>query len=121
MDINSIRKFLVVVEKHSPNCFVNSNFEVIIVPKNNVYFRLEDVKSELELKCKVLAWLSRPSCKGLSHYWQKRVRAIFNEYLGTDFDRDDMEQIYTYLGLDTDRSKSVRFIKSNYNFAVLTA
>lgn len=120
MNIELIKNFMDIVQKHSPKCFINHNVELIIEPKNNIYFRLEDVETELELKCKVLAWLSRPSYKGVSNYWQKRIRAIVNEFLGTEFTFDEMKQIYTYLGSDCNREKSIKFIKSNYDLNILS-
>ncbi|WP_272032928.1 hypothetical protein [Oceanobacillus kimchii] len=92
---------------------------MIVVPKHNIYFRLDDVETELDLKCKVLAWLSRPSCKGVSIYWQRRIRNLINEFLGTNFTHYEMEEIYTYLGNDVNRQKSIKFIESNYNLGVL--
>ncbi len=121
MDTELVKTFMKIVEKHSPKSFVNSNFELIVEPKNNIYFRLEDVKTDLDLKCKVLAWLSRPSCKGVSDYWQKRIRAIINEFLVTEFTSDEMMEIYTYLGNDCNREKSIKFIESNYDLKLLTA
>jgi hypothetical protein len=119
MNIELAKKFMKITEKYSPNCFINSNFELIVEPKHNIYFRLEDVETELELKCKVIAWLSRPSCKGVSEYWQKRIRNIVNEYLGTSFTFDEMMEIYTYLGNDCNRNKSIKFIESNYDLTLL--
>lgn len=119
MNIELAKKFMKIVQKFSPNCFINSNFELIVEPKNNIYFRLEDVDTELELKCKVLAWLSRPSCKGVSDYWQKRISAIVNEFLGTEFTHDEMSEIYTRLGNDCNRKLSINFIESNYDLALL--
>ncbi|ODA08259.1 hypothetical protein [Paenibacillus polymyxa] len=119
MNLVEIQKFMRVVERYSPNCFINSKFELIIEPKNNYYLLLGDVETELDIKRKVLAWLSRPSCKGVSKYWQKRFRAIINGYLGTNFTVDDMEEIYTYLGNDCNRNKTIRFIESGYDLSVL--
>src|SRR5690625_5293438 len=121
MNIELAKKFMRLVQKQSPKCFINHNFELIVEPKNNIYFRLEDVETELELQRKVLAWLSRPSCKGVSEYWQKRIRAIVNDYLGTEFTFEEMQEIYTYLGNDCNRKKSIKFIESNYDLTVLTA
>ncbi|BAO05232.1 hypothetical protein AN649_13585 [Clostridium sporogenes] len=121
MNIELTKNFTNIVQKHSPNCFINYNYELIVEPKNNIYFRLEDIETELELKCKVLAWLSRPSCKGISNYWQKRIRAIVNEFLGTEFTFDEMSEIYTYLGNDCNRETSIKFIKSNYDLDTLTS
>jgi hypothetical protein len=67
----------------------------------------------------VLAWLSRPSCKGVSDYWQKRIRGIVNEFLGTEFTHDEMEEIYTRLGNDCNRELSIVFIDSNYDLSLL--
>lgn len=119
MNIELAKNIMKIVQKHSPNCFINHNFELIVEPKNNIYFRLEDVDTELELKCKVLAWLSRPSCKGISDHWQKRIRAIVNEFLGTSFTVEEMSEIYTRLGNDCNRKLSVKFIESNYDLALL--
>lgn len=120
MNLVEVQKFMKILQKHSPRCFINSNFELIVEPKNNIYFRLVDVEDELTLKCKVLAWLSRPSCKGVSEYWQKRIRAALNEYLGTNFTFEEMNEVYTYLGNDCNRPRTIRFIESNYDLSVLT-
>lgn len=120
MNLELAKGFMKIVQRHSPKCFINPNIELIVEPRNNIYFRLEDVETELELKCKILAWLSRPSCTGVSNYWQKRIRAIVNEYLGTNFTFEEMEEIYTYLGNDCNRNKTIKFIESNYNLDVLT-
>ncbi len=119
MNTDLIKCFIGIAQKHSPKCFINHNYELIIEPKNNIYFMLEDIETELVLKCKVLAWLSRPSCKGVSNYWQKRIRAIVNEFLGTEFTFDEMEKVYTYLGNDCNREKSIKFIESNYDLNIL--
>lgn len=121
MNVELTKRFMWVAQNHSPKCFINQHFELIVEPKNNIYFRLEDIETELQLKCKVIAWLSRPSCKGVSEYWQKRIRAIVNEYLGTEFTFEEMQEIYTYLGNDCNRVKTIKFIESNYDLKVLTA
>ncbi len=121
MNIELTKNFMEIVRKHSPKCFINANFELIVEPKNNIYFRLEDIETELELKCKVLAWLSRPSCKGVSKYWQKRISAIVNEFLEREFTFEEMQDIYTYLGNDCNREKTIKFIESNYDLNVLNS
>lgn len=103
-----------------PKSFVNHNNELIVEPRNNIYFRLEDVENELDFKCKVIAWLSRPSCKGVSVYWQKKIRKLFNDLLGTNFNEEEMSEVYTYLGNDVNRPLCIKFIESNYDLSVLT-
>lgn len=114
-----LKRLLDIISEISPKSFINRNNELIVVPKDNIYFRLEDIKTDMELKCKVIAWLSRPSCKGISNYWQKRIRDIFNRFLGTNFNKDEMMEIYTYLGNDVNRTLCVRFIESNYDISLL--
>jgi len=99
--------------------FINKNKELILYPKYNIYFSLEGVKTVADLKCKVLAYLSRPSCKGIPEKEQKYCRDRFNEFFGTSFNKDEMTEIYTYLGNDCNREKSKRFIKSGYNVKIL--
>ncbi|MGE6627845.1 hypothetical protein [Bacillus pumilus] len=116
---NELNRLIEITEKVSPKVFINHNNELILVPTKNIYFRLENVKTDLDLKCKVLAWLSRPSCKGVGHYWQKRVLQIFNEFLGTNFSKEEMDKVYTHLGNDVNRELSVSFIESGYNLSLL--
>lgn len=111
--------FMKIVEIHSPKFFINCRSEIIIEPKNNIYFRLEDVKTEMDLKCKILHWLSRPSCKGVSPYWQKRIRNIVNQYLKTDFTHEEMLTIYIYLGNGCNENKTIKFIESGYDLSLL--
>lgn len=107
------------IKNHSPKCFINQNNELIVVPSWNIYFGLYNVETPLDLKRKVVEWLSRPACKGVSNYWQKRVRAIFNDYLGTDFDRDEMERVYAYLGNAIKPKQTIKFIESGFDLEIL--
>lgn len=112
-------KFLGHIKNHSPKYFNNQNNELIVVPSWNIYIGLNSVKTPLDLKCKVVEWLSRPACKGVSNYWQKRVRAIFNDYLLTDFNHDEMERIYMYLGNAIKPELTIKFIESGFDLEVL--
>lgn len=106
--------------KHAfPKCFINMNNELIIHPSRNSYFGLDNIKNETELKAKVLEWLSRDAIKGGSRASQKCYLEGINEVLETDFDENDMEVIYTYLGNSINHSKTIRFIESGYDLAVL--
>ena len=111
-----INKISFIFEK----CFINNNNELILEPKNNIYFRLEDVNTVLEIKCKMIAWLSRHCYKGLSNHWQKYIRERFNRYFNTKFEGNDFEAIYGYLGADCNRNLTIKFIESNYNLEILT-
>lgn len=119
MNNEKIKDCLEKIRVIFPKAFINMRNELIIEPKNNIYFRLDDIKDDTEFKCKMIAWLSRPSCKGVSNYYQRRILKGLNEYLGTEFTKEDMIEIYTRLGNDVNRSLCNSFIESNYNLELL--
>lgn len=119
MNNENVKKCLLKLRMIFPKAFINMRYELILEPKNNIYFRLEDVETELDFKCKMIAWLSRPSCKGVSVYWQKKILKGLNEFLETEFSHEDMTEIYTRLGNDTHRKLTIKFIESNYDLSVL--
>ena len=129
--------------------FINSNNELIIDKKTNIYFRLEDVETELQLRYKVLEWISRSACKAepYSNYIQHRVgwhgiddyndRMEYkynpkntefqnnllngiNKFLGTNFTKNDMTVIYSELGNSECRPLCEIFVSSGYDISVLT-
>lgn len=102
-----------------PKSFINSNDEIILEPRNNVFFGLYNVETELDFKCKMFAWLSRPIAYELNRYWSPKVLHGFNRLLGTNFTKDDMEKIYSPLGNDINRELTIKFIKSGYDMSLL--
>lgn len=102
-----------------PKSFIHRNNEIILEPRNNVYFRLDGVNTELDFKCKMFAWVTRPIAKGLNKYWAPRVLASFNELMDTNFTKDEMYLIYDRLGNDINRALTVKFIESNYDMGLL--
>ena len=102
-----------------PNSFINRSNEIILEPKNNVYFRLEDVNTDMDFKCKMFAWVSRPIAKGLSNHWSSKVLHSFNELMDTSFTKKDMYLIYDRLGNDVNRELTLRFIESGYDLTIL--
>lgn len=106
--------------------FFNERDEFIAHRYSNTYFIFGNCKTELDVKCKVLEWLSRPAYKGTpySQEWRnKKFRKFMldgiNMFLHTDFSFDDMEIIYTYLGNCCDHKKTIRFVESGYDMSVL--
>lgn len=102
-----------------PKSFINHSNELIIDPRNHISFRLEDVTTVLEFKCKVFAWVSRPIAKSLNKYWSPRVLDGVNRLLQTNFSKDDMWWIYDRLGNDINRNLAIKFVESNYDMDVL--
>ena len=109
-----------------PGGFLNGQGEFIAHQKGNAYFKLADCATELDVKCKVLEWLSRDAYK--TNPFRRVVKNIkFHEFimdgickfLEHDFSFDDMEQIYTYLGNRINHEKTIRFVDSGYDMDIL--
>lgn len=109
-----------------PNSVINQNGELIAHIRSNTYFILKDCNNDIDCKCKVLEWLSRPAFK-TEPYNSKKSNDEFhrfilngiNQSLNTDFTEDDMDQIYTHLGNACNHEKTLRFIESGYGMSVL--
>lgn len=106
--------------------FVNESGEFIANHKANSYFNLGTCKDELEVKCKVLEWLSRDAFKTEPFRTKKQNEAFhtammdgINRYLETNFTQDDMSLIYQELGNQVNRENTMRFIESGYDHKVL--
>ena len=106
--------------------FINYNNELILVPKTNLYFLLNNINNEIEFKCKLLEWCSRDASKTMPFSSDKRnrdywtfVRERINEVLNTDFNHKEMSLIYSNLGNQINRKKTIKFIESNYDFSLL--
>lgn len=112
--------------KSFPGSFLNQYGEFIAHREANEYFKLSNCDDDLEIKCKVLEWLSRAACK-TEPYKNKKKNEKFNDFmltginkfLGTDFDKCSMRTIYQELGNQVNRVLTIKFINSGYDMAVL--
>lgn len=109
-----------------PGSWINGGLEFIAHTKANEYFRLEDCETELDVKCKVLEWLSRAAFKTEPFDWESKNREFhewmqngINTYLETDFSEEDFAIIYQRLGNRVRHYLTVEFVKSGYDMAVL--
>lgn len=109
-----------------PRSFINQNGEFIANEKTNTYFSLIDCKSDLDIKSKVLEWISRTASKGMPYRSDKSNIAHrrfmlhgINLFLEQDFDENDIEVIYTYLGNAINHNLTVKFIKNGYDMSIL--
>lgn len=109
-----------------PGSFINDNMEFIADSRINSYFRLGDVPSETILKAKVIEYFSRPSFKGEYYRSQKKNQEIYdfhlrglNEFLGTNFTPEEIEDIYCKLGNGINRPLTLKFIESGYDMQVV--
>jgi hypothetical protein len=121
-----IQRSVVVVMKCFPRSFINQHGELIVHREANEYFNIAKCADELEIKCKVLEWLSRPASKGEPFRTKKKNEEFtkfmmdgINNYLGTEFTRDQMKLIYQELGNQVNRTLTIKFIESNYKLSIL--
>lgn len=106
--------------------FINYRNELILIPKTNLYFSLNNVENELDLKYKVLEWCSRDAYKSMPYSTDRRnrmyqddVRGNINIFLKTNFARNDMELIYSKLGNGVNHELTIKFVQSNYDMKIL--
>lgn len=109
-----------------PHSFINQNGEFIAHAKSNTYFILRDCKTELDVKCKVLEWLSRAAYKtepyrrrDKNEEFHKFMSGGIIEFLGVHFSESDIETVYTYLGNACNHEKTVSFVMSGYDMKIL--
>ena len=107
------------LQRAFPKAFVNMQFEIIIYPPRNSYFRLSGVETETELNAKVLEWLSREASKSISRASQKYHLDGINKFLGTSFTQEDMIKIYTYLGNAINHELTLKFVRGGYDLRVI--
>lgn len=121
-----INEIVIDLLKSFPGSFLNQYGEFIAHSEANEYFQLSKCKDDLEIKCKVLEWLSRAAFK-TEPYKNKKKNEKFNDFmltginkfLNTDFDKYSMRTIYQELGNQVNRELTIKFIKNNYDMAVL--
>lgn len=119
MNIKVIKPYVDRLMRGFHGCFINQNWELILVPKHNVYFRLEDVETAEEFNCKIIAWCSRPAIKGVPKQTQNKIRKGLNEYFGLSFEWGDWDLVYTKLGNGCNEGLCKEFVRSGYDLGVL--
>lgn len=109
-----------------PNSFLNHNLEFIAHRYSNTYFSLKDCADELDVKCKVLEWLSRAAYKAQPYSTTASNRKLhtfmrdgINEFLRTSFTEEDMALIYQRLGNRVRHDLTVAFVESGYDMKLL--
>lgn len=126
---DSIKDFLIKIMSAFPHSFikyyVHDGFEITLDEKNMLWFSLGEIDSVLELKRRFISAVSR--CYKTEPYitskrnieWQQKHISAFNEALGTKFNDDEIEYIYTYLGNGCNKPIAIKFIESGYDLNVL--
>lgn len=109
-----------------PRSLIICSGEFIAHKEANEYFNLSKCADELEVKCKVLEWLSRAAYKGQPFRSAKKNNELnkfmlkgINEFLDTNFGETEIGTIYRELGNQVNRELTIKFIESNYDMEVL--
>lgn len=110
-----IDKMIDRIKEAFPKSYIYKENELIIEPKNNIYFRIDNVKNDLEFNCKIVEYLSRPAHKGVSKKLEEHIREGMNRFLNTNFRVDELSIIYNRLGGGANREKTIEFIESGYD------
>ena len=96
-----------------PKSFVNSEKELILLPKENLFFQISDVENRNNLIYKLLAYGS------YDFRDSKKLLDKANLFIKQSFSKDDMELIYKYLGNGINKELAYRFIHSGYDMNLL--
>lgn len=107
---------------------VTANGEFIANKKTNAYFCLTSCETVIDVKCKVLEWLSRDCFKRQAYssdaannrYHAEMLESV-NKFLGTWFTLEDMELIYQKLGNCVNHKLTEAFVLSGYDMQILEA
>lgn len=109
-----------------PGSYINHNLELILIPRTNTYFQIEDCKDKRDIIAKLLMWCSRTIVKGQpfrsenrNNAFRKLVKRSLNNYLGILFSNEGMALIYQRLGSGINPELTYRFIDSGFDLEVL--
>ena len=134
----SVKNEVELFKNYFEEAFVNENGELIIChpievqlypwKKSrkvycNLFFNAETCEDEIDFKAKCIEYLSRAAYKteypSFTQYIQNYVRENLNGYLGTGFDVDDLEYIYTHLGNGIEHGLTRKFVIGNYDLSII--
>jgi hypothetical protein len=111
-----------------PKSFINYRGEFIAHKKSNTYLIFDKCETLQDLSVAVIEWFSRAAYKTAPYYtdagnarFNRFMLNGVNRFLGTSFDAQDMDLIYTYLGNGVHHSMAVEFVASGYDLEILRA
>lgn len=96
-----------------PDAFINKEKELILIPKINLFFQLNDVQNRRDLIYKLLAWCSHDFSNS------KKTLKQLNKFLKTNFEAHEMEYIYKKIGNGANKDWAYKFIDSDFDMEVL--
>lgn len=93
-----------------PKAIMNLRLELIVYPARNITVPLYGADTLDELNARIIEWCSREACKSYSSASQKYHLNGINKFCTTEFSREGMEYIYTYLGNGINHDLCLRFV-----------
>ena len=122
---DEIKKVLAQIIAAFGRSFINSNLELILIPKTCAYINLNKVYTEIDLKRLCLVATCRDCFKTQSYkypsvnkkFHEDNLKSL-NKALGTNFTKDDMEIIYHYFGNFINQDLATSFVISNYDMNI---
>lgn len=96
-----------------PDAFINKEKELILIPKINLFFQLNDVQNRRDLIYKLLSWCSHDFSNS------KKTLSQLNKFLKTNFEAHEMEYIYKKIGNGANKDLAYKFIDSGFDMEVL--
>lgn len=109
-----------------PGSFINERDEFIAHPRTNQYICLGNCETPIDIECKVLEWFSRPAYKTAPYAQEWRNRKLhefmlngINAFMDSGFTEEEIAVVYEKLGNAINHEKTIRFIKSDYDFDIL--
>lgn len=119
------KEIINVLQSFRKSYFIQN--EIILEEKTNAWFNIKNCQDALDVRAKVLECLSRAAFKAMPYRrdksneeFQDKVRADLNEYLGTQFTREEMGLIYIKLGNGIRHNLTREFIQSGYDLSLLS-
>lgn len=123
------------IMKAFPKSFINSNLELILIPKTNAYFNLRKCNDKTETIATLLEATSRDCCKTEPYvhlkrnmdFWEKNRECVYQAMLNAgyhgieEFTQSEMELIYQKIGNGVNHELAVKFVKQDFDMNVLSA
>lgn len=105
--------------------FINSNFELILERKRNIFTVLSNLKTERDLIFNMLEWKTRPCIVGITdddsdaEKFRNSFNEFMHEYTHKNFTKEEISTIYKKLGNEVNRELTEKFIESGYDMEIL--
>lgn len=101
--------------------FINEINELILVPKTNLYFKLDNVKTRKDLIYKIIAWCSRDVAKSEpfdtereNRRYHEMLMSSFNYFLNVGWNIEIWWELYNRYGNGTNEEECRKMIENNF-------